>query len=232
MEETNEITLQEIFSILWSKLFLIILGPLLGGVVAFSITYWGIEPEYTSRISMFVNNTQNRENLNANINDINASQKLVATYIELLKSDKFLHEVSEVAELEYTPNQLRDAITANAINGTEIFEIKVTMKDKEVAAHIANTIGKIAPEEIIRVVKAGSVALIDEAVVVEMPSSPNITLNTLIGMMLGGVLAVLGVLVAAMLDNRIKSDEDIKKYFELPILGVIPDLEDAQTRIK
>ncbi|MEG0579278.1 MAG: capsular biosynthesis protein, partial [Niameybacter sp.] len=66
----------------------------------------------------------------------------------------------------------------------------------------------------------------------EGPSSPNVLLNTLIGFMLGGVLSVLGVLVAAMLDNRVKDEEDLKKYYDMPILGAIPDLESAQTRIK
>ena len=50
--------------------------------------------------------------------------------------------------------------------------------------------------------------------------------------MLGGVLSVLGVLVAEMLDNRIKTEDDLKKGYDFPILGTIPDLEDAATRIK
>lgn len=232
MEETNEITLQEIFMILWEKVWIIALAVVIGGVVAFSVSAFVLDPTYTSRISMYVNNNTNRETTVANINDINASQKLVSTYIEILKSDNVLGKVAEATGLAYTPGQIRGMMSANSVNGTEIFEVKVTTEDAEEAALIANTIAEVSPEEIIRVVKAGSVELIDEAVPATNPTSPNVTLNTLIGMMLGGVLSVLGILVASMLDNRIHSEEDLKKHYDIPVLGAIPDLVDAAERMK
>lgn len=232
MEETNEISLQEIFMILWNKVWVIILCTLIGGVAAFGISAFVLDPTYTSRVSMYVNSNTERENTIANLNDINASQKLVSTYIEILKSDNVLSKVITETGFTYTPEQIRKMLTASAVNGTEIFEVKITTKDANEAAVIANTIAAVAPEEIIRVVKAGSVELIDEAVPATSPSSPNVLLNTIIGLMLGGVLSVLGVLVAEMLDNRIKNEDDLKKAFDFPILGTIPDLEDAATRIK
>lgn len=232
MEETNEISLQEIFMILWNKVWVIILCTLIGGVAAFGISAFVLDPTYTSRVSMYVNSNTERENTIANLNDINASQKLVSTYIEILKSDNVLSKVITETGFHYTPEQIRKMLTASAVNGTEIFEVKVTTKDADEAAVIANTIAAVAPEEIIRVVKAGSVELIDEAVPATSPSSPNVLLNTIIGLMLGGVLSVLGVLVAEMLDNRIKTEDDLKKGYDFPILGTIPDLEDAATRIK
>lgn len=232
MEETNEISLQEIFMILWNKVWVIILCTLIGGVAAFGISAFVLDPTYTSRVSMYVNSNTERENTIANLNDINASQKLVSTYIEILKSDNVLSKVITETGLTYTPAQIRKMLTASAVNGTEIFEVKITTEDADEAAVLANTIATVAPEEIIRVVKAGSVELIDEAVPATNPSSPNVILNTVIGLMLGGVLSVLGVLVAEMLDNRIKHEDDLKKAFDFPILGTIPDLEDAATRIK
>ena len=232
MEETNEISLQEIFIILWNKAWVIMLCLVIGAITAFTLSKYVIDPTYTSRISMYVNNNQNPENTVANLNDINASQKLVSTYIEILKSDNVLEKVIEETGVTYTPAEIRSMMSANSLNGTEIFEVKVTTEDADEAALIANTIAELVPEEIIRVVKAGSVELIDRAMPATNPSSPNVMLNTVIGLMLGGVLSVLGVLVAAMLDNRIKSEEDLKKNYDLPILGAIPNLENAQNRIK
>lgn len=232
MEETNEISLQEIFMILWSKVLVIVLCTIVGGVAAFGMSAFVIDPTYTSRISMYVNNNANADSTVANINDINASQKLVSTYIEILKSDNVLQKVAEVTGLPYTPTEMRKMMSASSVNGTEIFEVKVTTKDPDEAAFIANTIAELAPEEIIRVVKAGSVELIDQAIPAKSPSSPNVILNTIIGLMLGGVLSVLGVLVAAMLDNRVKDEDDLKKHYDIPVLGAIPDLEAAKHRIK
>lgn len=232
MEETNEITLQEIFMIIWEKVWIIALATVIGGAAAFGISAFVLDPTYTSRVSMYVNNNKENESTVANLNDINASQKLVSTYIEILKSDNVLSKVIAEAKLEYTPAHIRNMMSASAVNGTEIFEVKVTTEDAEEAALIANTIAEVAPAEIIRVVKAGSVELIDRAVAATSPTSPNVILNTIIGIMLGGVLSVLGVLVAAMLDTRIKNEEELKKHYTLPVLGTIPDLEEALNRIK
>ncbi len=232
MEETNEITLQEIFMIIWRKIWIILLATIIGGVASFSLSAFVLDPTYTSRISMYVNNNKENESTVANLNDINASQKLVSTYIEILKSNNVLSKVIEESGLDYTPGDIRSMMSASAVNGTEIFEVKVTTEDAEEAALIANTIAEVAPAEIIRVVRAGSVELIDEAKPADKPTSPNVMLNTIIGIMLGGVLSVLGVLVVAMLDTRVKSEEDLKKYYTIPVLGSIPDLEEAQTRIK
>ena len=232
MEENNEITLQEIVMILWAKAWIIVLCALVGGGIAFGISRYVIDPTYTSRISLYVNNNSNPETTVANINDITASQKLVSTYIEILKSDNVLNRVSQEIGDIYPADDIRNMMSANSVNGTEIFEVKVTCKDPEHAALIANTIAEVAPSEIIRVVKAGSVELIDKAIPATIPTAPNVMLNTIIGIMLGGVLSVLGVLVLAMMDNRINGEEDLKKYYDLPILGCIPDLETAKERIK
>lgn len=222
MESNNEITLQEIFGILWSKVLVILLCTVIGGCVAFGVTAFLIKPEYTAKVTMYVNNSEGKTDSYMNINDINASQKLVSTYVEVLKSNSVLSKVIEVAELGYTPSEIRNMMSAASVNGTEIFEVKVVSQVPEHAALIANTIAEVGPEEIIRVVKAGSVELIDSAVVPTAPSAPNVVLNTIIGIMLGGVLSVLGVLVYAMLDTRVKTEEDLEKMYELPILGAIP----------
>lgn len=222
MEGQNEITLQEIFSILWGKVLLIILCAIIGGGAAFGVTKFMIKPEYTSKVTMYVNNSDTKQDAYMNINDINASQKLVSTYVEILKSDTVLAKVLQSSGLDYSITEIRNMMSASSVNGTEIFEVKVVSKDPEHAALIANTIAEVGPEQIIRVVKAGSVELIDPAKVPQKPSSPNVILNTIIGIMLGGVLSVLGVLVYAMLDTRIKTEEDLEKSYGLPILGAIP----------
>ena len=227
MEKEMEISLLEIVTILWHKVWIIILCILLGGTLGFGISRYMIDSTYTSRISMYVNNNTDRVDSQLNINDINASQKLVATYIEILKSDVVLSRVINQLELSYTIQTLRDMIVASALNNTEILQVKVTSTDPEEAAAIANTLASLAPPEIIRVVQAGEVQLIDEAVPNLNPVAPHTGLNSVIGALLGAVIACLGVLITAILDTRVKSEEDLQKQFDLPVLGVIPDILEA-----
>lgn len=222
VESNNEITLQEIFSILWGKALWIILCAVLGGAIAFGFTKYMIPSQYTARVSMYVQNTERTPDTVVSSNDFSASERLIRTYVEVLKSDAVLNKVVESLELPYTTNQIRGMMSSSSVNGTEIFEIRVVSNNAEHSALIANTIAEVGPEEIIRVVKAGSVELIDPAKVPKAPSSPNVMMNSIIGVMLGGVLSVLAVLVYAMLDTRIKTEADLGKAYEIPVLGTIP----------
>ena len=112
MEKEMEISLLEIVTILWHKAWLIVLCILLGGALGFGVSRYMIDPTYTSRMSMYVNNNTDRIESQLNINDINASQKLVATYIEILKSDVVLSKVISQMALPYTNEELRDMIEA------------------------------------------------------------------------------------------------------------------------
>ena len=92
---------------------------------------------------------------------------------------------------------------------TEAFRITVTHENPAVAQRIANTIATVAPAEIIRVVKAGSVEVIDFAELPQSPSSPNIMRNTAMGAMVAFMLSVVGVMLIAMFDTVVKSEEQI-----------------------
>lgn len=226
-EQELEISLQEIALILWRKAWLIGICLVIGAVAGFGVSRFLITPTYSSRVSMYVNNNKDRTEGGLNINDINASQKLVTTYIEILKSDIVLNEIISQLGLDYSAGELKKMISASSLNNTEILEVKVTSHSAEEAAAIANKIAEVAPPQIIRVVQAGDVQLIDEAKANPNPVAPNTKRNIVIGGALGMIVAVGVVLLLALLDNRVKSGEDLTKKYNLPVLGTIPDILDS-----
>lgn len=250
MQDTIEIDLKELFLVLFKKLPWIILTVLIGTAAAFGITRYLIPPEYTSEISLYVNNvTQDGQvATSVNLNDINASQKLVNTYIVILQNDEVLNQVAEGLTAEFssewlqtilpfseTPDgsrleakTLRKVISMSAVNNTEVLKIEAETKNANVSARICTLITEVAPEVLQRVVKAGSVEVIGEAVPAYVPSSPRLMLNCVIGFLLGGVVSVLYFLIRHFLDTSIKDGEDLKKRFDLPILGEIPDFNASQ----
>ncbi|MEG2679649.1 MAG: GNVR domain-containing protein, partial [Oscillospiraceae bacterium] len=155
---------------------------------------------------------------------LNTSQQLVQTYIVILTSNSVLNQVSEQLDSAYSAAELREMLTASSIDNTETFKISVTNEDPEMAQKIANTLADVAPKEIIRVVKAGAVEVIDYATLPGNPTSPKIAINTAIGAMLGAVLSILFTIVMAMLDTAVRCEEDLTEHFSIPVLGVIPSL--------
>ena len=73
--------------------------------------------------------------------------------------------------------------------------------------------------------KVEDVTTLEEAKLPESPSSPNIILNVLLGAVLGGFLAVIGVLVREILDDRVRRPEDVEDVLGMTLLGIIPDTD-------
>lgn len=212
--------LPELIHLLLSKLWLIILISVLGFLIAFGYTKILVTPQYTSTVKFYISDSTNT---NININDLNASQKLVTLDIEVLKSNKVLDQVISTIQLNCTTKQLKKMLTITSVNDTGLMDVDVTTGDPQLSADIANTIAAVAPDQIIEVTKAGYVELVDAAQPNPIPSSPNTVLNCAVGFLLGLVLSVLYVVLHEMFDMRVKNEEDLKKYYNIPVLGGIPD---------
>lgn len=228
-EENNgmemEIDLKEVFRALKKRAVLIILVALLFGAAVFAVTNWCVTPIYTASASMYVNNASERGSANVmTTSDLSASQQLVETYLVVLRSDTVLEKVAQQLSHEVDIKTLSEMLTAAPINSTEAFSVSVTHEDPAFAAEVANVIANVAPEEIVRVVKAGSVEVIDYAKVPETPSSPRKMRNTALAMMLGLVLAAGAVVLQAMLDKTLHTEADLTAAFDIPVIGQIPKM--------
>jgi capsular polysaccharide biosynthesis protein len=250
VHETTETTidLRELFLVLLGGIHWIIIAAVGGTIAAFLVTWFLISPKYTSSVSLYVNNTaESAQAAGAvNINDLNASQRLVNTYIVILQDDEVLEQVIDRLMLEYTqesletllpfselpegrvllPKTLReDILTLSAVNTTEVLRIEASTKSPELSARICTIMTEVAPDILTRVVKAGSVEVIGEAKAAAGPSSPSMSMNLVIGFLAGLVRSAGGLLLASMLDNTVTDEEGIKKRFNIPILGEIPNFE-------
>ena len=62
------------------------------------------------------------------------------------------------------------------------------------------------------------------------PSSPNVLMNSAVGGVVGLVIAVIIVLLRSLLDNTVKSEEELKDRFDVPVLGKIPDFYESKKK--
>lgn len=223
MKEDSGMSIQEIMELILHKIWLVILGMIIGGVIAYVISTYVVTPTYKANVSMYVNNN-NQEDTSLNLNDLSVSQQLVTTYIEILKSDAVLNKIIDKLDLSYSTSELRKMISATAINGTEIFNLEVTSSNPEEAADIANMLAKVAPEEIVRVVRAGSVEVIDSAKTNYDPVTPNIQLNIIIGTLGMGIVTIMIIILRKLLDTTVRSISDLEKRYNIPVLGSVPEI--------
>lgn len=228
MEEQTEyqIDIKQLAGILLKKAPLIIALALVVGVAAFIYSSYFMPPVYQARITFWVDNQQGAsESAKVQGSDFSTSTMLAKGYVRLIDSDMVLDEVAVITGFGYTSNQLKSMISAGIIDeGTPEFMVMVKNTRPEHAQAIANALGSVAPSQIQGIIKGSIATVVDPAKLPTVPISPNVRRNTLVGLMLGFVLGVGLVLLANALDVRIKDSDYLTQKYDLPVLGIIPQI--------
>lgn len=221
----NEVNLQELLYSFLHHWWVIVLCAVACVGIALAYTNLFITPRYQSSVTIYVNNSASRSDIEYIASaDLTVSQKLVNTYVNIIKSDTVLQKVIDERDLPYGVSQLRASITAKQVDETEIFNVYVSNSDPQMAAKIANAIAEVAPDEIAKFVEGSSTKIIDYAKVPNSPYTPNYTRNALLALVIGAVLAAAYLTVRYLLDVHINDAGDLEQMFEFPVLGQIPDI--------
>lgn len=222
-----EIDLLEVLSIIKANLVWIILAAILLGFDGYAITKYTITPQYEASVNMIVNTKTDNTNA-VSTDNINSAKNLVSTYAIIIKSNKVLNQVIDnlnLKDMDY--DMLNNKVTVSAINDTQVMRIAVQDPDPDLACKIVKEIAKISPNEIVEAVEAGSCKVVSQVRVPTDPVSPSIVKNTAISALIGIVLVVAIVVIKNLLANYIVDDDDIQRYLGLPVLGVIPEIEEG-----
>ncbi len=220
----EQLSIISIIDMLLRRWTIVFLTTILVGVFSFVYSEVFIDPVYSSSASLYVNSERQKANDDISQGTITSSRQLVMTYAEILNARTFLTTISDELDNKYTVNELRSMITMDSLNETEILSITVKGNDADDVYRITKNIVKYAPDELIRVVEAGSVKVLDDASETKTPISPNIRRNTFIGVFIGLILGAFIVIVLELFDTRIKSGDEITQRYKEPLLGEIPSL--------
>ena len=226
-EEAKELDLRTILFSFRKRWKWLTHGFLIGLIFMFLISDFVLPRKYTSSVSLYVNNSQQQKTNEdrVDVGDLSASQKLVDTYIVILENDQVLQEVCGRLSQTMTVEGLKNVISMESVNDTEVLQISAETTNAEFSAEICNTIAEVAPNVLQRVVKAGSVEIIGKATPATKKSSPSVVKNSVIGAFIGLIVMIIAALTAETLDTTVKGEEDIKRRLDIPVLGEIPHIE-------
>ncbi len=226
--EEMEIDLHRLIHALRNRSFLIGIVAVVCAVATFLGTYFFITPQYQSAAMFYVNNNAlslGEASLSISSADISASRGLVKSYIVILNTRETLSDVIAYSGVDRTVDQVKNMIAAEPVDSTEIFQVVVTSPDPQEAQTIAGAVAYILPKRISSIIEGSSAKIVDSAVVPSTPSSPSYIRNTIAGFAIGLVLATAWVILRALMDTTIRSEEDITQNCRNPVLAAIPDME-------
>ena len=224
-QNTMEIDVFQLLNTLWKRKLIIALVAIVTGAIAFAYSSFIIKPEYTSTTRIYVVNRNQGDKTGLTNQDLQAGSYLVKDYREIILSQDVLEKVVTDLKLNMSTKGLASKIQVTVPVDTRIVSISVKDKQPEEASRIANSLREIAAQKIISVTRVSDVTTLEEARPATSPSSPNIRRNTLIAFLGGLGVVVVVVLLVELLDVRVKRPEDIEDVMQIPLLGVIPNLD-------
>lgn len=219
--DTIEVDLLEIINILWSRFWIIVGAGLLAAVIGLVVSKFVLTPIYESTTKIYILNKS--ENTTVTYSDVQMGTQLTKDYAELINSRYVLETVIEqlsLSEIEY--KELLKKVSVNTPTDTRIVSITVTDTDPQQAQDIANCIREVAGAHIQNVMDIDAVNVVEEANFPTIKAGPSVVKWTAAGGVLGAFLVCAVILIHYLLDDTIKSSEDVEKYLGLSTLALIP----------
>ena len=222
------LSLWDVVRLLLKKFYWLLLAGILAAAGVYAVVTLLITPAYESKVSFYVYNSANNTQQTGTINnsDLQAAESLATTYSKILESNSVLDAVLDDLNVDgrLSRKELGSMIEVSVVSNTQLLEVVVTSTDAQFACRIADSFGKVAPTEIVRITKAGGVEVVDHPEVAAEQSSPRTVLDSALGFAAGVILASLVLVMRMLSDMTIYLPEDIERLTGMTILGQIPDI--------
>lgn len=251
-ENTSELDITELLYHLWDRKWLIIILAVLGAVAMAVYSYSFATPKYQSQSVLYIGNNDNSMVSLSDLQIGASLTKDYIKVFEFWEvHDEVASVIQEDPEIQakyqgtekskFSAGALRGMFSISNPASTRLLYIAITTDDPIEAAKIANAYAKAGRQIISKKMQIDekSLPIISYArdgsneqdkdlsdarlrAVAGSKVSPKKTQNIIIGFIAGVLLALVIVVIQFLSDTKIKTENDIRKYTNLPVLAVVP----------
>lgn len=225
------IDLSILFGALRKHIVLLVVVTVVFGVGSYFFTKYFIPEKYQVSATVIVNN-KSSDSQYIYPSEISAAKNLAELYSIIIKSDAVLDEVINDLDLDVSYEQLRNSLSVTTVNETQVIEISMVSTDPDYAKKVVAKVVEVSKPTILDKVEAGSVKDLSETAVVNNgnPVSPNKKKNALMGAMIGFAIVAAIILLKELLNTKLKSENDVVGTLNVPLLGVVPEIDRKEFR--
>ena len=217
-QEELEIDLKELFFELLSHWKILTVSTIMAAAIALVASKFILVPQYESTSALYV-----LSNSITSLADIQIGSSLTNDYIVVVKGRPILDQVIENLNLE-------DRITLENPADSRILEITVRDTDPNRAKVIADEMASVASDYISIKMDQSAPTTIQNGYADGEPVSPHVGMNTLIGAIVGFLLAAAIITISYLLDDTIMTDEDVEQKLGMNLLGSLPEVTSDDNR--
>lgn len=221
VEETmkEKFDLVKLLNILKKNIKLLLILPAICLVVSAALNFFVMPDKYTASTQILVNMKKSSSDLA--FQNVQSSLQSVNTYTEIIKSPRILDKVSREFDGQYSTAELNSFLKVTNQTNSQIITVSVTTGNKSESDKIVNRISKVFAHDMPKIMSVDNVTILSSAHDNAVKVSPIVSVNLVISIIVGIVLAILIIFLKELLDKRIKTEEDVESQLGLPILGSI-----------
>lgn len=220
----ERMTLLELLQLLRKRLALVIALPIVCALAMGVYSAFFMANTYTASTSLYVlTKTETDSGVSNNMyTDLNASQLLTNDVATLIKSDRVMGDTAKDLSMQ---SLAAFGVTVASETTTRVITLSVSGEDAEAAAVVANKLAENASDVAQEVMNVQSVNVIDKAVAPSSPSGPNRPVYVVVAFMAGLFLAIAIVVLADMLNTKVRRTEEIEELLGIPVIGRMPAMK-------
>lgn len=221
VEETmkEKFDLVKLLNILKKNIKLLLILPAICLVVSAALTFFVMPDKYIASTQILVNMKKSSSDLA--FQNVQSSLQSINTYTEIIKSPRILDKVSREFDGQYSTAELNSFLKVTNQTNSQIITVSVTTGNKSESDKIVNRISKVFAHDMPKIMSVDNVTILSSAHDNAVKVSPIVSVNLVISIIVGIVLAILIIFLKELLDKRIKTEEDVESQLGLPILGSI-----------
>jgi capsular polysaccharide biosynthesis protein len=203
----------------------VFLSAALAGVIAFVYSKFLITPQYESTSQLYV---LSKSTSITSMADIQLGTNLTNDYIVVVTGRPIVDQVIDNLGLDMSYESMVGKITLNNPTDSRILEITVQDSDPQLAKRIADEMADVASAFIAEKMDQDPPSIIQYGYADGGKVSPSVGRNTVIGALVGAVLAMAVVVVIYLMNDTIMTQEDVEKKLGLTMLGTLPFEQDSE----
>lgn len=222
----TKIDIKKLLFFILKRIWFVIICAAVGFAGLYCYTAYYQRDTYTAFGTMYiVNGNPNLVNYQyTNISDLNSAVALLDTYLVVIRSSKVMTVVAEQLNENYpgiTTNFISNTLSMGSVGDTGVLKVNCTTGDAQLSTDICNAVLDVVPEQIKRVVNAGSAEVIDYANKPIAPDYRNPTRKGTVGAIAGAGIAALLLALIFLMNHKVNTEEEIEEAYTPPILSSV-----------
>lgn len=215
-----EIDLLDLWGVFVNHVIPIVLAAVLCVAAMFVYSSFLLTPMYESTATLYILKQDNTEYTQS---DYTVALNVVNDCTYMITSESVLSKVISDTKLDMSCEQLKHLISTDNPSGTRVIEITVKSDNAVESKRIVDSVCSVAADKISESIGMDSVNVYSKADLQREPCNTFGMKTYALGAIVAAFLVYCLFVVGFVMNDNIKTPEDVEKYLDLVVLGDIPN---------